>query len=167
MKARLVKSPPPGDWLYEVKFDGFRGLALKDGEQVRLLSRNEKDLTGKFPEVAGAVRELGADSAVIDGEIVALDSGGRSSFQLLQAYEMGKERPPIFFYVFDLLHLDGTDLRREPVTRRKELLEKMVKNSNPVIRYSASLGGDEEQHLKKMRALRLEGPDREAKGFGV
>ncbi len=157
MKARLVDSPPRGEWLYEVKFDGFRGLALKEGEQARIFSRNEKNLEGKFPEVAQAVAELKAESAIIDGEIVALDSDGRSSFQLLQAYEMGEKRPAIFFYVFDLLALDGKDLQKEPVAKRKELLEKLVKGPQGVIRYSASLGGDADRLLKKMRALRLEG----------
>ena len=91
MKALLVESPPRGDWLYEIKFDGFRAIALKGGSEARLLSRNEKDFGAKFPEVLESISELNAKDAVIDGEIVALDQQGISSFQLLQAFELGEE----------------------------------------------------------------------------
>ncbi len=157
MKAKLVVSPPVEGIVYEVKFDGFRGLALKDHGGVRLLSRNEKDLASKFPEVASAVANLKVDRAIFDGEIVALDAKGRSSFQLLQAYELGKERPPIFYYVFDLLHLNGGDLTGEPLLARKARLEKLLQGVKGVIRYSASLGGDAALLLKKMKSLQLEG----------
>jgi bifunctional non-homologous end joining protein LigD len=157
MMARLVASPPPGRWIYEIKFDGFRALALKDGPDVSLLSRNEKDFSAKFPEVFDAVRELKAESAVIDGEIVALDKGGRSSFQLLQAYDLGQERPPIFYYAFDLLHLNGRDLGDELVTERKRELEKLLQGSAGIIRFSASLEGNVAVLLKKAQKLGLEG----------
>lgn len=157
MKARLVEAPPAGDWEYEMKFDGFRALALKEAGEVQLLSRNEKDFSKKFPEVAAAIGNLPAKRAILDGEIVALDSAGRSSFQLLQAYELGGQRPPIYYYVFDLLHLDGEDLRRLTLTRRKETLERLLKHERGIIRYSASLGGNAPLLLQKMRKLRLEG----------
>jgi bifunctional non-homologous end joining protein LigD len=157
MKARLVASPPPGEWIYEIKLDGFRALAFKEEGQVRLLSRNEKDFNAKFPEVAEAVAGLSAKEAVLDGEIVALDSKGRSSFQLLQAYDIGEERPAIFFYVFDLLRLEGKDLRKEPLVKRKELLEKLLKKAPSVIRYSASLEGPVDKLLDEARRLGLEG----------
>ena len=127
MKARLVASPPAGDWIYEIKFDGFRAMALKQGRQVRLLSRKEKDLGGEFPEIAEDLGRLGAKEAIIDGEIVALDAKGRSSFQLLQALALGQERPAIFFYAFDLLHLNRKDLRDKPLVERKSLLEKLLR----------------------------------------
>jgi bifunctional non-homologous end joining protein LigD len=157
MKARLVSSPPSGEWIYEIKLDGFRAIALKQGDDVRLLSRNEKDFGAKFPEVSGAVAQLSAKEAVIDGEIVALDAKGRSSFQLLQACDIGEERPPIFFYVFDLLRLNGKDLRNEPLVARKELLEKLLKNVHGAIRFSPSLEGSPEKLLDKARRLGLEG----------
>ena len=119
MKALLAESPPRGDWLYEIKFDGFRAIALKGGNETRLLSRNEKDFGGKFPEVIESISELKVRDAIIDGEIVALDEKGLSSFQLLQALELGRERPPIFFYAFDLLRLDGKDLCERPSKRTK------------------------------------------------
>src|SRR5438128_674156 len=82
MKARLVEHPLPGDWIYEIKLDGFRALAIKSGRDVQLLSRNNKELGGKFPEVVAAISKIKARDAVIDGEIVALEKSGRSSFQL-------------------------------------------------------------------------------------
>ena len=81
MKAKLVDSLQPGDWIYEIKFDGYRAVALRGGNETRILFRNEKDLGGKFQEVKAAVAGLNVQDAVIDGEIVALDDKGRSSFQ--------------------------------------------------------------------------------------
>jgi bifunctional non-homologous end joining protein LigD len=92
MKAKLVDSMPSGDWIYEIKFDGYHALALRGGSEARVLSRNKKDLGRKFPEVTNLIAALNVHDAIIDGEIVALDSEGRSSFQLLQAFEMGEER---------------------------------------------------------------------------
>jgi bifunctional non-homologous end joining protein LigD len=157
MKARLLASPPKGEWLYEIKLDGFRALALKQGDQVRLLSRNEKDLGGKFPEVVEALRHIRAKTAIIDGEIVALDAKGRSSFQLLQAYDLGQERPAIFFYAFDLLQLNGTDLRKEAVIARKSRLEELLKDPPEGLRYSVSLEGDPAKLLEQAGRLGLEG----------
>src|SRR5688572_22375350 len=85
MAARVVEKLPEGDeWLYEVKFDGYRALLLKDGGNVRIRSRNDKDLTNAYPSVAAAGRRLKAAQAVVDGEIVASDGRGRPSFQALQ-----------------------------------------------------------------------------------
>src|SRR6202035_235334 len=93
MKAKLVSSMPSGgDWIYEIKFDGYRAIALRGGSETRVLSRNEKDLGGKFPEVKNSIAALDVQDAIIDGEIVALDDKGRSSFQLLQGFDMGEER---------------------------------------------------------------------------
>ncbi len=157
MKALLVESPPAGEWLYEIKFDGFRAIALKGGPQARLLSRNQKDFGAKFPEVLESVLELDVRDAVIDGEIVALDERGISSFQLLQAFELGQKRPPIFYYAFDLLRLNGKDLLERPLSERKEMLGKFLKDAPGVIRFSASLGEDADQLLGRARELGLEG----------
>jgi bifunctional non-homologous end joining protein LigD len=157
MKARLEASPPTGEWSYEIKLDGFRAIALKRGGQVRLLSRNEKDLGGKFPEIADAIARLKAKEAIMDGEIVALDSKGRSSFQLLQARDLGQKRPPIFFYAFDLLQLNGRDMRNEPLIARKASLEQLLKSPPDVLRFSASLGGNAAKLLKQAGHLGLEG----------
>ncbi len=158
MKALLVESPPTrGDWLYEIKFDGFRAIALKGGAEARVLSRNEKDFGAKFPEVLESISDLDVKDAVVDGEIVALDDKGISSFQLLQAFELGQKRPPIFYYAFDLLRLNGKDLRETPLTERKEKLGKLLKNPPGVIRLSASLGKNAVPLLERARELGLEG----------
>jgi ATP-dependent DNA ligase len=84
MKATLVDSMPTGSWLYEIKFDGYRALALRGGNVTRILSRNQKDLGKKFQIIADSIAALNVQDALIDGEIVALDDKGRPSFQLLQ-----------------------------------------------------------------------------------
>jgi len=158
MMAKVVDQPPRGsEWIYELKFDGFRALALKDGRSVDVLSRNNKDLGRKFPEVADAVGRIAADRAILDGEIVALDPEGRSSFQLLQAFEMGEERPPIRYYAFDLLRLEDDDLSDLPLTERKNRLEELLQNAPEPLRYSASIEGDPEKLLAQVKARGLEG----------
>lgn len=158
MKAKLVaKAPTAEGWQYEVKFDGFRALAYKRGTEVRLLSRNEKDFADKFPEVAEAVAGLDTEDCIVDGEIVALDAQGRSSFQLLQAYTLGQQRPPLLFYAFDLLRIDGTDLQKEPLEQRKARLEQLLKSPPSLIRYSGPLPGSASDLLKQVDKLGLEG----------
>ncbi|MGZ5544930.1 MAG: non-homologous end-joining DNA ligase [Limisphaerales bacterium] len=157
MKARLVERPPAGDWIYEIKLDGFRALAIKNGSEVQLLSRNQKDLGGKFPEVVYAIAKIKAKDAIIDGEIVALEDNGRSSFQLLQAYDLGEARPQIFFYAFDLLRLNGKDFRRDPLTIRKTALAKLLANPPKAIRVSDSLEGNFSKLFAQARRLGLEG----------
>lgn len=157
MKARLVSEPPAhGDWIYEIKFDGYRAMAFKDGDVVRLFSRNEKDFGKKFPEIVEAVASIKADEAIIDGEIVALDSKGVSSFQLLQAIEIG-ERPAVYFYAFDLLQLNRKDLRNLSLVERKARLEQVLKSAPDTIRDSAPLGNNAEKLLKHVAKLGLEG----------
>src|SRR6476646_1080355 len=117
MKARLVDAPPSGgDWSYELKFDGFRVCAVKDGRKISLVSRNGNEMRTRFPEVAEALKDFPADECVIDGEVVALDEKGRSSFQLLQGLEMEGHKAPIVFYVFDLMQLNGRSLTGLPLT---------------------------------------------------
>jgi bifunctional non-homologous end joining protein LigD len=157
MKAKLAAAPPTGKWLYEIKFDGWRALALKGGSSVQLFSRNHKDLSEKFPEVVKAVTGLPADEAVVDGEIVAIDGTGRSSFQLLQAYDTGTERPPILFYVFDLLRLNGEDLTTLPLTDRRAALKALLKKEKGAIKFSEALGHDGAELLIKARELDIEG----------
>ena len=123
MKAKLVEKPPAsGDWIYELKFDGIRLIAIKDRGKVSLLSRNQNDLSARFPEIVDAVKNLPADECVLDGEVVALDEQGRSSFQLLQAREMEGRKSPVYFYAFDLLQLDGKSLVSAAVRSAKERL---------------------------------------------
>jgi bifunctional non-homologous end joining protein LigD len=157
MKARLAERPLPGRWLYEIKLDGFRTLAFKKGKCVRLLSRNEKDFGEKFPQVLEAVEQLDTNDAILDGEVVALDSKGRSSFQLLQAFDLGQEKPPILYYVFDLLRYEGNDLQKLPIAERKELLQKALTRAPDLIRYSLVLKGEIKRLLEEAQRLGLEG----------
>jgi bifunctional non-homologous end joining protein LigD len=158
MKAKLVASRPmAGAWIYEIKFDRYRALALRGGAETRILSRNQKDLGKKFPTIAESIAKLGVQDAIIDGEIVALDEQGRSSFQLLQGFDMGTERPPIIFYAFDLLQLDGKDLKTLPIEERKAKLAEVLINPTGALRYSISFTKDIDELLGKAKDLGLEG----------
>jgi bifunctional non-homologous end joining protein LigD len=158
MKAKLVEKPPTsGDWIYELKFDGFRALGLKSDGNVELLSRNNKSLNEKFASVAESISELPCGDAIIDGEIVALDSEGRSSFQLLQAYAMEGKRTPLYFYAFDLLRLEGEDLRKMPLEERKKRLAALIEAAPEQVRFSSEIGGDPVKLLAEVRRRGLEG----------
>lgn len=156
-KAADVPPPPGEGWIYELKFDGYRALALVQDGAAQLVSRNQLSLTNKFPALADALAELDVSSAMIDGEIVALDPEGRSSFQLLQAYALDEEKPPLYYYAFDLLSLDGTDWRARPLHERKARLQALLVNAPEAIRLSANIEGDPAQLLQAVQARGLEG----------
>ena len=159
MKARLESElPRSDDWLFEVKLDGIRAVAIKDGNRVQLYSRLPRELSAEYPEIIEALRGLPAKQFVADGEIVALDAQGRSSFQLLQ----NRRRHPsqshaILYYLFDLLNLDGHDLKAVPLVQRKHILEKLLKHASGPLRPSASLGGPAAAIWKSVQRHRLEG----------
>ena len=157
MKPKLLDEPPPGDWVYELKFDGFRVIAVKNGEKVNLVSRNGNELAAKFPEVVEAVRALPVNDCVIDGEVVALDEQGRSSFQLLQGLEMEGRKSPTYYYVFDLLQAEGKALTSQPLEYRKAMLQRVCEDAGDVIRYSGEVGSDAEPLLAQVKQLGLEG----------
>lgn len=136
MKALAVEAVPKGDWQLELKFDGYRAIALVDGGAVALWSRNRNDLTADYPEVATALKDLRCRNATLDGELVALDEHGRSSFQLMQQRELRGRRPAMQYFVFDVLHLDGRDLRNEPLEERRVALERLVGEGDRVVRPS-------------------------------
>jgi DNA ligase D-like protein (predicted ligase) len=129
MLPTLVKDPfdHPG-WVYEEKYDGDRILAYKEGERVRLLSRNAKDHTAMFPKIAAAISAVVSRTLLLDGEVVAFDRRGVSRFQLLQ---QGRVEPS--YAVFDCLYLDGRDLRRDTLAVRREALEAAVRSSERLI----------------------------------
>lgn len=159
MKCELVKELPKGsEWIYEIKFDGVRALTVKTKRSLSLISRSAKELTEKYPPVAEALQEFPCSEAVLDGEIVAVDKQGRSSFQLLQDYHMpGHEKPPILYYVFDLLNLNGRDLKSLPLMKRKEMLKNLLAPISKTIMFSASIDADSERVFKAMKARGLEG----------
>jgi bifunctional non-homologous end joining protein LigD len=158
--ATLVDRPPAGPgWLHEVKFDGYRLIVrIGDGE-VRLLTRSGLDWTDRFASLAQALRRLPVKTALIDGEAVVMDAAGVSSFAALQQALSEGRHDRIQIYLFDLLHLDGDDLRRLPLTERKGRLKVLLERSRGLERVHYSEGFDapgEEVYAQACR-LQLEG----------
>ena len=145
MLAESVDDPFDGpDWLFEIKWDGYRAIAFIQNGKVRLVSRKQNDLTPRYPELAGLPQFIKAQSAILDGEVVALDEEGRASFSLMQqrtGFRPGGRRAtanadvPVIYYAFDLLYLDGFDWRRVPLEERKRKLATLLMTGNAV-RYS-------------------------------
>src|ERR1700722_1625309 len=123
-RPTLVPNPPTGPgWWHEVKNDGFRTLAKKQGERVEIWSRYGTDFTARFSKIAEAVRGLPAESALIDGEAVAFLPGGHSDFAALRTKSGGARAS---FVAFDLLSLEGDDLRERPLEERRDALSQLV-----------------------------------------
>jgi bifunctional non-homologous end joining protein LigD len=120
--------PSGRDWLHEVKHDGFRVIARKIGKRVKLYSRSGNDLTYRFPLIVEAMAKLRVQSCIIDGEAVACDDGGLSSFDRL-CYR--RDDHNVFMWVFDLIELDGDDLRLEPLHARKDTLGTVLMRAAP------------------------------------
>lgn len=155
MKALGVPAvPAEGTWHCEIKFDGYRAIVVLNGRRAELWSRNEKPLA--YPEVLPALSKLKCRSAVLDGEIVALDAKGHSDFQTLQGRALG-ERPPIVLFLFDVLQLDGRQLTDEPIESRRKLLEKLVGKGSGPVRLSPSFDVAPATFLAETRKQGLEG----------
>jgi bifunctional non-homologous end joining protein LigD len=131
----IAKAFDDPEWLFEIKWDGYRAVAFIEDGRVRLVSRSQNDLTAQFPELGSLPQLVKAQRAILDGEIVALDEEGRPSFSLMQqrtGFRPGKHRlpgresVPIVYYAFDLLYLDGFDLRRVALQQRKQLLQERI-----------------------------------------
>ena len=146
MLATLVEEPfDDPQWIYEVKWDGYRAVAFIDGGKARLVSRNQNDLTAEFPEIAATMKSLPLENAILDGEVVALDDAGRPSFSLMQQ-RTGMTHPgartsrnrgvPIVYYAFDLLYLDGYNLMAAGLEQRKEMLRLIIPDDRGFLRYS-------------------------------
>jgi bifunctional non-homologous end joining protein LigD len=159
MLATLVKSPLKGErWLHEIKFDGYRLQARINGGDVVLLTRAGLDWTKKFgKELVEALAALPVQKALIDGELVVENAGGASDFSLLQADLSEGRCDRLVYYAFDLIHLDGYDLRQAPLIRRKELLAKLVGNGSGVVGLSEHLWDSGELVLRHACRLGLEG----------
>jgi bifunctional non-homologous end joining protein LigD len=158
MKAKLSERLPSGPgWSFEIKFDGIRGIALKDGKQVWLWSRNQQNLTAAYPEICDAIRRLPVESATLDGEIVAIDDAGRSSFQQLQQSKRSGDRERLCFYAFDLLQVVGRSLRGLPLSARRERLAKLLQEAEAPLLHSGDLPGDPEEIFAEISARGLEG----------
>ncbi|HEX9146687.1 MAG TPA: DNA ligase D, partial [Candidatus Binatia bacterium] len=161
--ATLVDAvPPANEWLHEIKLDGYRTLCRIDHGRVTLLTRRAQDWTERFKLVAAAAKRLPVSEAFLDGEIVALDEEGKSSFQRLQNLMKGSGASPPLYFVFDLLHVDGRDLRGAPLELRKELLEKLLEGTGrsgekECLRYSPHWIGQGETLYRECCRRGLEG----------
>jgi bifunctional non-homologous end joining protein LigD len=160
-KALLVEkvSREPG-WIFEIKWDGYRAVAVKKNGKVRLFSRRARDITSDFAEIAEAVEEIPVSSLVLDGEVVAVNKEGHASFQLLQNFKQrlsGPKASDLRYYVFDILNLENRDLKPLPLARRKKILETLLKNIPAPIHFSASFEGDPEALLAQAQKNRIEG----------
>jgi len=163
MLATLYKKEPFNDpkWLFEKKFDGVRCLAYFDGDNVKLMTRNQKKVNEQYPEIAQDVPKLCGKTFVVDGEIV-VDNGKMGSFSKMQK-RIGVKNPseslienyPLSYYVFDLLHLDGSDLRRKPLAERKKLLKQF--NFTKRVHYTFHRNVEGVDYLKKMEKEEFEG----------
>ena len=152
-------------WLFEIKWDGYRAVAFIDQGKLRLVSRNQNDLTAQYSELHDLPRFVKAQTAVIDGEIVALDDLGRPSFSLMQqrtGFRPGKSRLPgvagiaVMYFAFDLLYLNGYDLRRVPLEERKRLLAEHL-TTGPIVRFSDHYEAQGKALLEAAREKGLEG----------
>jgi bifunctional non-homologous end joining protein LigD len=156
MLASSARTLPLGsEWTYEVKWDGYRVLAMKDGQRVKLVSRNLKDLTAAYPSVAKGVSAVHATSALIDGELVALDEHGRPAFQALHHQTAGKTPGALVYYAFDLLHRDGRDLLSTPLDARRAALADVIRGSTVLL--SDPLPGTADEIADTIRSFGLEG----------
>lgn len=154
--------PPSGpNWSYEVKWDGYRlAIHIEPGRGIRLLTRRGLDWTDRFPAIAASAAKLPVDSAIIDGEAVVLDDQGRSDYASLVA-SIGKRRaadaPPIHFYAFDLLYLDGSDLRRQALSQRRAELASIIPTKRSAIHFSEDVIADGEVFFRLACSMDLEG----------
>jgi ATP-dependent DNA ligase len=132
--------PPSGDtWVHEIKHDGFRVIARKEGERVRLYSRPGNDLTYRFPLIVQALARLRSRSCIIDGEAVCCDEDGMPNFDRIR---YRRHDATVFLYAFDLIELSGDDLRREPLEVRKATLKSVLAKAGPGLRLNDHIEAD-------------------------
>lgn len=156
MLLQAVDKLPEGpNWAYELKLDGFRALAIKSRGKVQLRSRNDKSFNDRYPAIVKALAAL-PDDTMIDGEVVALDGSGRPSFNALQNY--GSSKPPLLYFVFDVLMWEGRDLTSERLVERRELLDReILPRLKDPIRATPRLEASLSDVIEAIRAQGLEG----------
>ena len=159
--ATLVDAPPPDpqEWLFEVKFDGYRLLARSDGDHVVLITRNGNDWTAKLPTLRQALEKMGLPPGWYDGEIVVNDASGHPDFGALQRAFDAQTSSDIVYYLFDVAYFDGHDLRSQPVEARRALLQGLLEKLpvSPLVRFSVALDAAPQQLLDQACRLGLEG----------
>lgn len=156
--AQLVTAPPAGnDWVHEIKLDGYRMQAQVTPEEVHLLTRTGLDWTDKFTALVAPLQKLKIENAILDGEAVILDEKGRSSFQKLQNALKSHSGHNMFYYVFDILYLNGKDLRNKPLLERKKLLKEILPKAKSAVKFSEHFKGQGKELLAESCRLELEG----------
>jgi bifunctional non-homologous end joining protein LigD len=154
MDPLLVDVLPKGrKWIYEIKWDGYRGQLIRNGAAVRLISRNGKDLTRDYPSIVEAARRMKVQQATLDGEIIGLDDEGLPSFQALQ--HRARDQANILYVAYDLLNENGEDLRSLPLYRRRARLQRLIKGTG--IQFSEPIDDEPEEALQFVRERHLEG----------
>jgi bifunctional non-homologous end joining protein LigD len=151
------RAPSGDDWLHEIKYDGWRLLARKQGTRVRLYSRGGVEWSERLPKLAAVIRSLSVDGVWIDGEIVCLDDMGFPDFVALQHAMRARDERRLVYYMFDLPWLDGESLCRESVLDRKAKLGEVVADSDPRIRFTDHIVGGGPGVFAQANALDLEG----------
>jgi len=156
MMARLQSYLPeePG-WEFEIKLDGIRAIGIKNGKSVHLFSRRPRELTEDFTEIANALTKLSSKQFVVDGEIVAFDDEGRTSFQILQ--NRGQEAIETHFILFDLIRLNGKSLISSPLAERRAQLQKLLAKARAPLKFSESLDAPPKKIWTEIKRLGLEG----------
>ncbi len=157
--TKLVNTVPEGnDWLYEMKYDGYRIVAFIEGSSVRLQSRNGNDYTKRFQSIAVALIDWGKErSMVLDGEMVVVDESGKTDFQALQSYMKNPAAQSLTYIIFDLLALDGKDLRGDRLIERKEKLEALMKDTSKNLVYSRHVRDNGQESFEAACSLGMEG----------
>lgn len=157
--AKLVNSAPEGeDWLYELKYDGYRIMAFVEGNRVRLITRNGNDYIRRFHDIASSLIDWAAGRAmVLDGEIAVTDASGKTDFQALQNYMKNPKNHNLTYIIFDLLALDGVDLRGRSLIDRKEMLETLVKDAPKRLYYSRYVRGKAKESFAVACEANMEG----------
>jgi ATP-dependent DNA ligase len=152
---RPAKEPPAGPgWIHEIKHDGFRIIARRDPTGVRLITRNGYDLAARFPLAAAAIAALPARSCVVDGEAIAVDDNGLSVFDLIRNR---RQDHAVTLCAFDLIELDGEDLRREPIEVRKRTLKGLLRRAHPGIAFNRHFDVEGAVVFRQACALGCEG----------
>jgi bifunctional non-homologous end joining protein LigD len=139
LPTKTTQLPSGGQWLHEIKHDGFRIIARKSNGRVRLYSRPGNDFTRRFPLIVEALERLRSRACIIDGEAVACDDNGVASFDLIRHH---RANGSVFLFAFDLIELNGDDLRRDPLEVRKATLASVLAKAGPGIRFNEHIEGD-------------------------
>ncbi len=155
--CKQLKKIPEGDFLFEIKYDGYRIIAIIENNKVKLLTRNKKDYTSIFKEISSSLSDFFKNrEMILDGEVVAVNKSGKTDFQTLQNH-LNTKNGNLTYMIFDLLSLDGIDLRGEKLIERKKILEKILKNAPENLLFSQHILGNGNKIFEESCKNKLEG----------